>query len=148
MSHPVWSVGHYVSGLSVRPSVRPSHFTGTTLFAALGKIYDFSTNYHACMAMPTWCRCAPRILFWLWPPLNLDFVIDLHWGVPLCVQYPAKAMTFQQIIMHVWQYPHDVDVHLIFCYLPRRRRPGTGDIATPPVRLSVCLSVRPSVRHI
>ena len=27
-------------------------------------------------------------------------------------------------------------------YLPRRRRPGTGDIATPPVRLSVCLSVR------
>ena len=24
--------------------------------------------------------------------------------------------------------------------------PGTGDIATPPVRLSVCLSVRPSVR--
>ena len=30
-------------------------------------------------------------------------------------------------------------------HLPRRRRPGTGDIATPPVRLSVCLSVRPSV---
>ena len=30
-------------------------------------------------------------------------------------------------------------------YLPRRRRPGTGDIATPP-RLSVCPSVRPSVR--
>ena len=29
------------------------------------------------------------------------------------------------------------------CYLPRRRRPGMGDIATPPVRL--CLSVRPSV---
>ena len=30
--------------------------------------------------------------------------------------------------------------------------PGTGDIATPPVRLSVCLSVRlsvcPSVRHV
>ena len=35
-----------------------------------------------------------------------------------------------------------------FCivyYLPRRRRPGTRDIATPPVRPSVCLSVRPSV---
>ena len=28
-----------------------------------------------------------------------------------------------------------------FFYLPRRRRPGTGDIATPPVRPSVCLSV-------
>ena len=32
-----------------------------------------------------------------------------------------------------------------FYYLPRRRRPGTGDIATPPVRPSVCPSVRPSV---
>ena len=31
-------------------------------------------------------------------------------------------------------------------YLPRRRRPGTGDIATPPVCPSVCLSVCPSVR--
>ena len=30
-------------------------------------------------------------------------------------------------------------------YLPRRRRPGTGDIAMPPVRLSVHLSVHPSV---
>ena len=30
---------------------------------------------------------------------------------------------------------------LLIFYLPRRRRPGTGDIATPPVRLSVCLSV-------
>ena len=30
-------------------------------------------------------------------------------------------------------------------YLPRRRRPGTGDIATPPVRPSVRLSVRLSV---
>ena len=30
-------------------------------------------------------------------------------------------------------------------YLPRRRRPGTGDIATPSVRLSVRPSVRPSV---
>ena len=34
-------------------------------------------------------------------------------------------------------------------YLPRRRRPGTGDIATPPsVCPSVCPSVRPSVRHV
>ena len=33
----------------------------------------------------------------------------------------------------------------MFCYLPRRRRPGTGDIATPPIRLSVCPSVRLSV---
>ena len=32
-------------------------------------------------------------------------------------------------------------INSFHCYLPRRRRPGTGDIATPPV----CLSVRPSV---
>ena len=35
-----------------------------------------------------------------------------------------------------------------FCqnfYLPRRRRPGTGDIAMPPVCPSVCLSIRLSV---
>ena len=30
----------------------------------------------------------------------------------------------------------------LYFYLPQRRRPGTGDIATPPIRLSVCLSVR------
>ena len=30
---------------------------------------------------------------------------------------------------------------LLHFYLPRRRRPGTGDIAMPPVRLSVCLNV-------
>ena len=32
-----------------------------------------------------------------------------------------------------------------YYYLPRRQRPGTGDIAMPPVRPSVCLSVCPSV---
>ena len=34
----------------------------------------------------------------------------------------------------------------MYFYLPRRRRPGTGDVATSDtVRLSVCLSVRLSV---
>ena len=110
---------------SACPSINPSHFTGTTLCAALRKSYDFSTNYHACMAMPTWCRCEPPILFWHWPPFNLFprscltwiFLIDLHWGVPLCVQRSGKAMTFQQIIMHVWQCTYDVDVNLLFCWL-------------------------------
>ena len=37
-------------------------------------------------------------------------------GVPLCVQYPAKTMSFQQIIMHQLHYQHDVDVHLLFCF--------------------------------
>ena len=35
-------------------------------------------------------------------------------GVPLCVQRPAKAMPFQQIIMHALQCQHDLDVHLLF----------------------------------
>ena len=37
----------------VRPSVRPSCFRDTTLCAAPSKNYAFSTNYHACFAMPT-----------------------------------------------------------------------------------------------
>ena len=39
------------------------------LCAVPSKSYDFSTNYHACIAIPTWCSCAPPILFW--PPFNL-----------------------------------------------------------------------------
>ena len=98
MSHPVWPAGHYISRLSVRPSVRPSHFRGTTLRAAPSKSYAFSTNYHACIAMPTWPRCAPPILCWPWPTYNLFprscltciFFIDSHWWVPLCVQRPQS----------------------------------------------------------
>ena len=49
---------------------------------------------------------------------------------------------------HFWP-PMLHKVYLLFHYLPRRRRTGTGDIAMPPVclsvRPSVCLSVRPSV---
>ena len=37
------------------------------------------------------------------------------WGVPLCMQRPAKTMHFQPIIMHALQYQHDLDVHLPFC---------------------------------
>ena len=36
-------------------------------------------------------------------------------GVPLCVQHPAKAMPFQQMIMHALQCQHDLDMHLLFC---------------------------------
>ena len=36
---------------------------GTALCAAPSKSYDFPTNY-ACIAMPTWCRCAPPILYY------------------------------------------------------------------------------------
>ena len=56
---------------SVRPSFRPSRFRCTTLRATPSKNQSFSTNYHACIAMPTWPRCAPPILCWPWPPYNL-----------------------------------------------------------------------------
>ena len=50
------------------------------------------------------------------------------------------------VVKSVTSHPRR-NTHLCNCnYLPRRRRPGTGDIATPPVRPSVRLSVRPSVR--
>ena len=48
-----------------------SSLMGTTLCAAPSKSHAFSTNYHACIAMPTWRRCAPPILLWPWPPYNL-----------------------------------------------------------------------------
>ena len=149
---------------------------GTTLRTAPSKSYAFSTNYHACIAMPTWRRCALAILFWPWPPNNLfpkscltwiffailtdghhfacnaqqklcifnkiklscihcnvnishvenffkllfsfwgvlgkrmlnpevtrlclTFFVDPYLWVPFCMQRSAKAMPFQQIIMH------------------------------------------------
>ena len=86
--------------------------------------YAFSRNYHACTAMLTWHWCALPIFFWPWPPYNLlprlcltwIFFANSHWWVPLCVQRPARAMPFQQIIMHALHYQHDVDVHLLFCF--------------------------------
>ena len=42
-----------------------------TLRAARSKSYAFSTNYYACIAIPTWHRCATPILFWTWPHYNL-----------------------------------------------------------------------------
>ena len=53
---------------------------GTTLRAVPSKIHAFSTNYHACIAMPTWHRCAPPILFWPWPPYNLFPRSCLTWN--------------------------------------------------------------------
>ena len=78
--------------LSVHPFVS-SHFRGTTLHAAPTKRYAFTANYHACMAMPTWCRCAHPTLCWHSPPYNLfprsclasHFFVDPHWWVPFCV---------------------------------------------------------------
>ena len=75
-------------------------------------------------AMTNKLSCMHCNFFWPWPLFNLfprsylTWILfnNLHRGVPLCVHHPAKAMTFQQIIMHVFQCPHDVDVHLLFCF--------------------------------
>ena len=99
--------------------LRLSSLMGTTLRAVPRKGHAFSTNYHACIAMPTWPRCAPTILFWHWPPYNLlkrsclnwIFFVGPHSCVPLCVQCPAKA----NFIMHALHCQHDVDVHQLFC---------------------------------
>ena len=89
--------------------IRRFSLMGTILRAAPSKGYTFSTNYYACIAMPTWHRCAPPILFWPWPPSNLlmkscliwIFFVGPHWWVPICMPRPGKAMPFQQCIcMH------------------------------------------------
>ena len=43
---------------------------------------------------------------------------------------------------------HMMYMYTYFSYLPRRQRPGTGDIATPPVRPSIRLSVTFSFRTV
>ena len=64
---------------SFRGLFRRSSLMGTTLRAAPSKSYTFSTNYHACIAMPTWPKYTPPILFWPWPPYNLCLRSCLTW---------------------------------------------------------------------
>ena len=95
---------------------------GTTLCTAPSKSYAFSTNYHACIAMPTWPRCAPPILFSPWPPYNLlprlcltcIFFVDSHWWVPLCVLHPQSYAILTNYHVYM-QCSHDIHVHL-FCF--------------------------------
>ena len=104
---------------------RRSLLIGTTLRAMPSKSHAFSTNYHTCIAIPTWHRCAPPILFWHWPPFNLFpsscitwiIFLDSHWWVPLRVQYSTIYMSFRQIIMYILQCPHDIHVLVhLFCF--------------------------------
>ena len=102
--------------------LRRSSLMGTTLCTAPSKSYAFSTNYHACIAMPTWPRCAPPILFSPWPPYNLlprlcltcSFFVDSHWWVPLCVLHPQSYAISTNYHVYM-QCPHDIHVHL-FCF--------------------------------
>ena len=61
-------------------------------------------------------------------------------------KYPTSIPQVETDLIKVNLFAYLI-VNICF-HLPRRRRPGTGDIATPPVRLSICLSIRPSVRHV
>ena len=54
------------------------------------------------------------LCFWVVRP-SFRLSVRHALGVPHCMQRPAKAMPFQQIIMHALHYQHDVDVHLLFC---------------------------------
>ena len=63
--------------------------------------WRFSTNYHACIVMPTWYRCAPSILFWPWPPYYLLPRSCLTWiffcrfslmGTTLCAASSKKKL--------------------------------------------------------
>ena len=82
------------------------------MFVAPCKSYDFSTIYQQCPhdvdvyllfgLTLTSIRLVPKVMF------NMDFLYHSS--------LIAKAMTFQQSIMHVLHYPHDGDVHLLFCY--------------------------------
>ena len=92
------------------------------LRAVPSKSHSFSTNYHACIAMPTCCRCALPILSWHWPPFNLFpsscitwiFFVDSHWWVPLCVQCPTNSMPFSTNYQDYFAMPHDIYMYTYF----------------------------------
>ena len=54
-------------------------------------------------------------------------------------EWPKAFTPYRLVLVSRW-YVCELFITNMLYYLPRRRRPGTGDIATPPVRLSVCLS--------
>ena len=79
-------------------------------------------NYHAQIALPTWNRCAPPILFWPWPPYNWSCLtwILFRWsslmGTTLCAALSKSyAFSTNYYALHCINQ-HDVDVHLLFCF--------------------------------
>ena len=108
---------------SFLPSVRPSGFRGITLRAAPSKSYAFSTNYYACIAMPTWPICVHPILCWPWPPYNLFPSSSLTWmfssiltdGYNFACSAQHNLYIFNKC-MHALYYQHDIDVHLLICF--------------------------------
>ena len=111
--------------------LRRSSLMDTTLCTAPRKSNAFSTNYQACIVIPTWRRCAPPILLWSWPLFNLFpssrltliFFNNPQWGVPLCVQRPTNSMPFKKMIMLYYCIFNIVMptwyryMHLLFCFV-------------------------------
>ena len=65
----------------------------------------------------------------------------------------TKLVNYLKMINSVLDLDHLYCIPLlmysfIYLYLPPRQRPVTGDIAMPPIRLSVCPSACLSVRHV
>ena len=100
-----------------------SSLMGTTVHAVASKRYDFSTNYHVCIAMPTWCRCAPPILFWPWPPFTgsmfprscLTWISSMMGTTLHAASRKSYAISTNYHVCIAMPTSHDVHVH-IFCF--------------------------------
>ena len=91
-------------------------------------------------------------------PIRQKFHAKYFWSTTwIFINYSAWKINWQHLVvaeisgrkcvkLKINLPLQNLNLSLLFhvYYLPRRRRPGTGDIATPPICLSVCLSVCPS----
>ena len=99
--------------------LRRSSLMSTTLRAASSNGYAFSTNYHACIAMPTWCRCALPILFWPWPPFNLfpsSFITWIFFSDPQWVYHFACSAFSANYHVYVAMLTCYIYMYFLFCF--------------------------------
>ena len=102
---------------------------GTSL---CGVSYAFSTNYHVCIVMTAWCRCAPHILLWAWSRFNLF----LLWSCAPTGTWNCGG-----------GFPC-YDRNLLSPAAPKARDGRYCNAPRPSVCLSVCLSVTFSFRTV
>ena len=133
---------------------------GTLLYSA----YDTVCVFQFCVVIMSYCDITVGTLCWIVTVLMFHGPQFGH--ILLCIVYMLPALyrpaldtsySIRDYLFDRWffcpgfywyglgpcgvSFWHSGNLPGCVCYLPRRRRPGTGDIATPPV----CLSVRPSV---
>ena len=90
------------SCLSVRPSVRPS--SCPSVRPAVRPSVQLSVRPSSCPSV----RPAVRPSVHLSVQLSVRPSLRHTLRIPICVQRPAKAMTFWHIIIHVLQWTHDL----------------------------------------